>query len=84
MSSPSPHHIVGVDVGGTYTDIFVLDEASGAVRIAKVPSTNAQAGSDQSVGFLRGVAQGLGEVSFDHIATVMHVAERGIAAPHAR
>jgi hypothetical protein len=30
---------VAVDVGGTFTDICVLDEESGAVRVAKVPST---------------------------------------------
>src|ERR1043166_1604154 len=30
---------VAVDVGGTFTDICVLDEEEGAVRVAKVPST---------------------------------------------
>src|SRR5438093_2202413 len=30
---------VAVDVGGTFTDICVLDESDGAVHVAKVPST---------------------------------------------
>ncbi|MSU88710.1 hydantoinase/oxoprolinase family protein [Rhodobacteraceae bacterium 2CG4] len=33
--------VVGVDVGGTFTDLVQLDQASGRVRIAKVPSTPA-------------------------------------------
>ena len=35
--------VVGVDVGGTFTDVFVLDEASGELRVAKVPSTTSEA-----------------------------------------
>lgn len=31
--------LVGVDVGGTFTDVIYTDAASGAVRIHKVPST---------------------------------------------
>ncbi|MBD3625995.1 MAG: hydantoinase/oxoprolinase family protein, partial [Rhodobacteraceae bacterium] len=31
--------VVGVDVGGTFTDLVELDQATGRVRIAKVPST---------------------------------------------
>jgi len=31
--------IVGVDVGGTFTDLVMLDQANGRVRLAKVPST---------------------------------------------
>ena len=30
---------VAVDVGGTFTDICVLDEADGAIEVGKVPST---------------------------------------------
>ena len=30
---------VAVDVGGTFTDVFVLDEDTAAVNVAKVPST---------------------------------------------
>ena len=31
--------LIGVDVGGTFTDFFALDGASGAVRVYKLPST---------------------------------------------
>jgi len=31
--------VVGVDVGGTFTDLLQLDQGTGAVRLAKVPST---------------------------------------------
>lgn len=31
--------IIGCDVGGTFTDLILLDEAAGQVRIAKVPTT---------------------------------------------
>ena len=31
--------VIGVDVGGTFTDTLALDEATGAVRVEKVPST---------------------------------------------
>ena len=37
--SPGRTLLVGVDVGGTFTDLVVADEASGAVRVAKVPTT---------------------------------------------
>ncbi len=33
--------VVGVDIGGTFTDLVLHDEAGGAVRVAKVPSTPA-------------------------------------------
>jgi N-methylhydantoinase A len=32
-------HIIGVDVGGTFTDLIVADGRGGAPRVAKVPST---------------------------------------------
>jgi N-methylhydantoinase A len=31
--------LVGVDVGGTFTDLVLVDEATGAVRVAKVSTT---------------------------------------------
>lgn len=40
QSLNQPHWVVGVDVGGTFTDLFVLDEKTGQARIVKVPSTN--------------------------------------------
>ena len=47
----SPSLMVGVDVGGTFTDIFVLDERTGIAEVAKVPTTR----PDQSAGFLQGI-----------------------------
>jgi N-methylhydantoinase A len=43
--------IVGVDVGGTFTDLFLLDPANGRFRTAKVPSRR----GDESQGFLNGL-----------------------------
>ena len=43
--------IIGVDVGGTFTDLFLLDPANGRFRTAKVPSRR----GDESQGFLNGL-----------------------------
>ena len=43
---------VAVDVGGTFTDVCVLDDDSGDIRVAKVPST-----SDPLEGVLAGVEE---------------------------
>ncbi|MBM3220679.1 MAG: hydantoinase/oxoprolinase family protein [Candidatus Rokubacteria bacterium] len=32
-------NLIGVDVGGTFTDLILLDETTGQVRVAKVPTT---------------------------------------------
>lgn len=45
--------IVGVDVGGTFTDVFALDLATGRAQVAKVPTTR----PDQAGGFLEGIRQ---------------------------
>lgn len=37
----TPRFRVGIDVGGTFTDVFLFDETSGAVRTHKVSSTPA-------------------------------------------
>lgn len=59
-------YIIGVDVGGTFTDVFFLDEANNSIAIAKVPSTR----GDQSVGFIAGLKQKAAD--FRSIATVVH------------
>jgi N-methylhydantoinase A len=46
-----PAIVVGIDVGGTFTDVFALDERSGRHHVAKVTSTR----TAEAVGFLRGV-----------------------------
>lgn len=43
--------IVGVDVGGTFTDILLFDEIQQIYRTAKVPTTP----DDQSVAFIAGI-----------------------------
>lgn len=61
-----PIYVVGVDVGGTFTDIFVLDEAAGTVTTVKVPSTR----DDQSRGFVQGIGQRIAD--FAEIGTIVH------------
>ena len=52
--------LVGVDVGGTFTDLVLVDEATGDVRVAKVPTTLAnQATGVQAA--LAGAAAGAAE-----------------------
>ena len=38
--------VVGVDVGGTFTDLFVFDEQTGTARIVKVPQRAAKKRAD--------------------------------------
>ena len=59
---------LGVDVGGTFTDLFLVDERSGKVYTAKVPSTPA----DQSIGVLNGIERvcekaGVSAKAIDHV-----------------
>ena len=44
--------IVGIDVGGTFTDLFWFDEATRRFRTAKVPSRR----GDEAAGFMNGLA----------------------------
>jgi len=61
---------LGVDVGGTFTDLLLIDEESGATHTAKVPSTP----EDSSIGVLNGVARICSESGVDPVAVnrVMH------------
>ncbi len=61
---------LGIDIGGTFTDIFALDQTSGTVHITKVPSTR----PDPSGGFLAGTAQALDlhGKSLPDVATIVH------------
>lgn len=65
---------VGVDVGGTFTDVFVLNVADGTARVAKVPTTR----PDQSAGFLNGISKHIDD--FSDIATVVHGTTAGTNA----
>ena len=70
----SGQRILGVDVGGTFTDLFVLDEQSQSVLILKVPSNRGA----EAAGFMNGIAQANGGTDADTahsaqgIATIVH------------
>ena len=61
---------LGVDVGGTFTDLLLIDESSGKTYMAKVPSTP----EDSSVGVLIGIKRICDESDIDptHVNQVMH------------
>ena len=61
---------LGVDVGGTFTDLLLIDESSGQTYMAKVPSTP----EDSSVGVLNGIKRICDESDIDptHVNQVMH------------
>ncbi|CAN1532216.1 HyuA N-methylhydantoinase A/acetone carboxylase, beta subunit [Paracoccaceae bacterium] len=39
VGNPGTGRVAGVDVGGTFTDLVIFDPVSGAVELAKVPTT---------------------------------------------
>jgi N-methylhydantoinase A len=61
---------LGVDVGGTFTDLLLVDESSGQTYMAKVPSTP----DDSSIGVLNGIDRICGESDVDakQVTQVMH------------
>ena len=61
---------LGADVGGTFTDILLIEEASGRSFTAKVPSTP----QDSSIGVLNGIERVCDQagVSLADISHVMH------------
>ena len=61
---------LGVDVGGTFTDLLLLDRASGRTHTAKVPSTP----QDSSIGVLNGIEKICRTAGIDphDITEVMH------------
>jgi N-methylhydantoinase A len=70
MSSSTARLRIGIDTGGTFTDVVAFDEASGALTVTKTPSTPA----DPATGFLTGLMKVLGLVGADPgaIASVSH------------
>ena len=52
---------VGVDLGGTFTDVCLFDEQAGRVEVWKVPSTP----DDPSRGIAEGVEEGMRRVAPD-------------------
>ncbi len=61
---------LGVDVGGTFTDFLLMNDATGETHTAKVPSTP----EDSSIGVLNGIARVCEETGIDptDIRLVMH------------
>ncbi len=61
---------LGVDVGGTFTDLLLISEETGETFTAKVPSTP----EDSSIGVLNGIARICDESGVDpkQIGRVMH------------
>jgi N-methylhydantoinase A len=61
---------VGIDTGGTFTDVVVLDEATGALTTAKTPSTP----HDPAVGFLTGADKALATAGtgWNAVGSVFH------------
>ena len=61
---------LGIDVGGTFTDLLLFDERSGGMRLFKTPSTP----SDQSIGILNGIQQLFEEsgVAASEVTALLH------------
>src|SRR3954469_23440251 len=61
---------IGIDTGGTFTDVVAVDEETGATTTTKTPSTPA----DPAEGFLTGVRKVLGlmDLQGDAITAVSH------------
>ncbi len=74
MSAQEKSRMIGVDVGGTFTDVFVLNEAEGTAAVAKVSTTR----PDQSGGFLDGIGQQVQDLS--GISVVVHGTTAGTNA----
>lgn len=72
MASPVPtaRLRIGIDTGGTFTDIVAVDGASGHVEVTKVPSTP----ENPAIGLVRGVMQILGQTgrSVSDLAGLAH------------
>ena len=58
--------VIGVDVGGTFTDLVVFDPGTGQITAAKVPSTT----GDLTEGFIGGLDRL--QVKLDRISRLLH------------
>ena len=65
-----PRLRIGIDTGGTFTDVVAFDEITGAVTVTKTPTTPA----DPAQGFMTGLAKILDQLGADPgaIASVSH------------
>lgn len=53
---------LGIDVGGTFTDLLLFNEETGALQLEKTPSTPA----DQSIGILNGIHKIVDSAGLSH------------------
>lgn len=70
MSAAARRYRLGIDTGGTFTDVVAIDERTGAMATTKTPSTP----SDPSRGLLDGIRKVLRQLgaSPDQVASVAH------------
>ena len=66
MKDAPSGQVVGVDVGGTFTDLVMLDQADGTVRLAKVPSTM----DNQAFGVLAALDEA--EANYPNLDLIIH------------
>jgi len=61
---------IGIDTGGTFTDVVAVDEVTGELTVTKTPSTPA----DPAQGFMTGLAKMLGLLAAgpDEIVSISH------------
>ena len=58
--------LIGIDVGGTFTDVFVFDQHTGETSVHKVASTRGH----EADGFFLGISAGVEDVG--SIAALVH------------
>jgi N-methylhydantoinase A len=73
-----PRFRIGIDTGGTFTDIVAVDAGSGAMRVTKVSSTP----SNPAIGLVRGVHRILDDMGAD-VADVAGLAHGTTVATNA-
>ena len=61
---------IGVDIGGTFTDVVLVDEETGHIGVAKAPTTP----RDVAEGVIAGIRQGLEQYRVDpaEVALLAH------------
>jgi N-methylhydantoinase A len=68
MTGKVPHLRIGIDTGGTFTDIVCVDSAAGTMHVTKVASTP----SNPAIGLVRGVKAIMADASLDALAGLAH------------